>query len=608
MAENIKNTVSDHVSYESTNWISQINAGNVIYDIATHHGITFKDGKSDKDGIRWNGLSDLEIVIPNITDIVQTPIEFAGTVGANGEITWANGHTAAEAGSLVFITENCTFAEELCEKGDMAIYDGSNWYIVSGENQVEIVGTADKDNKVTVAVGAAADVLTVEGKTLALTLDYNDLNKNHLDVTKTTGENVIDVIFGDMKVADTYVKLSYEGDKEAINIAKDTTIQTATALADGKVTLENAKGLVKSVDFGTFDEGTLPTFSYNKETTFDVTGGGLTKVEAGTDFVKNVTLGDVTFVPGASSDTDAIHMLTSLQYKAGEKFLSGINLTQEGETADLTIAGYVAPTVDGVKFIQAIDGVNSIVTKVTEGSFDLADGSKAVATGFGTAVTGKGGDVLSDVTVTTKNDVDAFTSASVTDHVLSFGTTKVANDVNVSYMSKSLSTTGWNYVSAKGTDTTIETSGFKKLDDVSYTFTTGTDSTYTASDAYVKLSTPRLNVETGSYSINNTGMKITVPASSFVTSATQGTLPSWTGMDTTTVDITGSVDTALTLKDVAIREVATGVDSIPVAGGYTLSSADAAGENTVLVGKAGSLDDYSATVTLAGYVTDVTIK
>ena len=85
MAENIKNNVSDHVSKTSENWISQINAGNVTYDIATHHSITFKDGKGDTTGVEWNGLSDLEIVIPSITDIVQSPIEFAGTV-AGGKV------------------------------------------------------------------------------------------------------------------------------------------------------------------------------------------------------------------------------------------------------------------------------------------------------------------------------------------------------------------------------------------------------------------------------------------------------------------------------------------------------------------------------------------
>jgi hypothetical protein len=110
MAENINNTVSEHVSKTSENWISQINAGGKVYDIATHHSITFKDGKNDQTGIEWNGLSDLEIIIPSITDIVQTPIEFAGTVGENGAITWNDAHKdGPQTGYLVFFT-----ADRMC--------------------------------------------------------------------------------------------------------------------------------------------------------------------------------------------------------------------------------------------------------------------------------------------------------------------------------------------------------------------------------------------------------------------------------------------------------------------------------------------------------------
>jgi hypothetical protein len=63
-----------------TNWISQINAGGEVYDIATHHGITFKDGNGDTTGVTWNGLTDVEIVIPTIQDLIQDPIKFVGTV------------------------------------------------------------------------------------------------------------------------------------------------------------------------------------------------------------------------------------------------------------------------------------------------------------------------------------------------------------------------------------------------------------------------------------------------------------------------------------------------------------------------------------------------
>ena len=151
-----KTNLNGHVDITDgkQNWISQINAGGTVYDIATHHSVTFVEGNNGAKTV-WNGLTDLEVVIPSITDIVQTPIEFAGTVDANGDITWVNGHSKEEVGSLVFVTDDCTFAGKACEAGDMAIYDGTKWNIVSGENQVEIVGgTSDvnDDNRTTVAV------------------------------------------------------------------------------------------------------------------------------------------------------------------------------------------------------------------------------------------------------------------------------------------------------------------------------------------------------------------------------------------------------------------------------------------------------------------------
>jgi hypothetical protein len=107
--------VVNEAGVAGANWISQINAGGTVYDIATHHGITFVEGNNGAKTV-WNGLTDLEVIIPSITDIVQTPIEFAGTVGADGKITWVNGHSEAEAGSLVFITEIVHSMESLVKK------------------------------------------------------------------------------------------------------------------------------------------------------------------------------------------------------------------------------------------------------------------------------------------------------------------------------------------------------------------------------------------------------------------------------------------------------------------------------------------------------------
>ena len=103
-------------------------------------------------------------------------------------------------------------------------------------------------------------------------------------------------------------------------------------------------------------------------------------------------------------------------------------------------------------------------------------------------------------------------------------------------------------------------------------------------------------------------MKATVPSGTFVASATQGTLPTLTNTGVTTVDVEGSVSTELTYEQVTVHTLAADVNTITLPGAYGLTSADAAGDNTVLVGKAGDLAVVEGSIDLKGYVTDVTIS
>ena len=84
---NISNNVNVHDGAAVGNWISQIHAGNATYDIATHHKITFKDGSTDTKGVTWNGLTDLEVIIPskikekdNSTVIKPFPLLFNSSI------------------------------------------------------------------------------------------------------------------------------------------------------------------------------------------------------------------------------------------------------------------------------------------------------------------------------------------------------------------------------------------------------------------------------------------------------------------------------------------------------------------------------------------------
>ena len=591
-----------HGGADVTNWISQINAGGTVYDIATHHNITFVEGQG---GARttWNGLSDIEVVIPTIKDIVQTPIEFAGTVGADGVITWNDTHKdGPKTGYLVFFTADCakfSDAEIACEAGDMAIYDGAKWNVVSGENQVQLVGSTDADNRLTIAVGASKDVLTVEGKTLALTLDYADLN-GHLNVTPGAVE---DVVIDTITVAGKHIDVK-EGEKDVRTIGTDKTIKDlkATKLSDGTVNLTGATGLVNSITPAVYTPGTLPTITPNQERTFDVSGGAVSKVD-GSDFIATVSNSAVTFV---TSDGTGNHIeaMTNITEKVGAAFVNGIHTTKETETADITVEGYIKPT-DGVnaKFVTGLEGnITKVITSATKGDIVFGAGSDVV-TGLGAEKSDKSGDVLTDVTVTANNDTSVLNEATVTDHVLSFGKTNVTSGVQTTYKSKSFTTGAYSYTKPEYTETAFTTGGFEKVDDVKYTFDKGNETKYERVTEKWGLNTPALTTTKGAYQFSDSGMKASVPAGSYVASATTGTLPTYTPMQFGTTDITGSVNTALDYTDVTIHTLADNINTIDLPGAYTLVE----GETGVEVGVAGDIT-VGGTVNLEGYVTKVEIK
>ena len=604
MAENIKNTVSDHVSKTTDNWISQISAGNVTYDIATHHSITFKDGKGDTTGVEWNGLSDLEIIIPSITDIVQSPIEFAGTV-AGGKVEWNATHTdGPKTGYLVFVTENCEFEGYACEAGDMAIYDGEKWNIVSGENQVKIVGATDStiadSNRTVVKVGAAKDVLVVEGKALSLTLDYADLNNNHLSTSK--GE-VTSVAFDTMTVGSVGIKLN-KADDVVNTIGVEKSFAKATALKDGTVKLENATGLVNGIEWGTFDAGTETTSQGNSEQNLVVTGGDLyltsTKQTTG-DFVDSVKINAVEFDDATNGEAGSIHMVTNIVAGKGQSFVNGIALTKEGETADLTIKGYMTTEKAGIKFVEKLEDDLTPVTSITAGNFELVDGT-ALATGFTTESTA--GDVVSRVTVNYNNNTSVLDSAKVENHVLSFGSTNVTSNVSYDCGYKSLNKTGFKYTAPVATNTPFVTSGFTNVEDVKYTFAKAQETTYTPETDDWKLKTPELTVTYGSYGFDDDGMKANVPTNTFIASVTAGNLPSWTGYDFTTANVTGTVSTELATENETFNALIEKTFNTP--GAYTLATV-AADAGDIVVGKEGALAANEATVDLSAYLTGVAI-
>ena len=229
----------------SENWIKQIAAGGQTYDIAVAHGLTFNTGGSKQS---WDGISDVEVVIPTLSDLVSSPIVFAGTVDKDGNINWASGYSSAQKGYLVYIQENCTFAGEVCEAGDMAVHDGTAWRVISGENQVSIkTGSTPAEGATEVELSATAkSVLYVEGKELALKLPAELLKG--VDVTKNV-DKVISFNEGAIAAVDgKWITLTHTPAADATAIGSNKNIALPSALESGVVKFSGDTSLVKPSD------------------------------------------------------------------------------------------------------------------------------------------------------------------------------------------------------------------------------------------------------------------------------------------------------------------------------------------------------------------------
>jgi hypothetical protein len=488
----------------------------------------------------------------------------------------------------------------------MAIYDGEKWNIVSGENQVSIVGNKGEATT-TVAVGSAKNVLTVEGKTLALVLDYAELDTH----VNTIGGGKVDVVFGGADaqgpaVKSEYIKLAYTAASDR-EIATQVSFENATKLADGKVTFTNDT-FVTGVSFGDFNAGSFPTYKSNGSIDFAVAGGSLSAT-TGEDFVTSVSLPAVSVAKANDGDTNVITAVTGISNIAGtQSFLTDIHLTdaEKGETANLTIGGYLAPNAgNDATFVTGLaDNKTSVITDIVAGDFKLVAGGTDIVTGLEGGVD----EVVTAVSVTANNNTSVLNEAKVENHVLSFGSTNVTSSVTATPTTAKFTKAGVSYTKTTFTSTSLLSDGFSMTSDVKYTFGSAKETICGNPDTYSwKVVTPELAIQKGKYTIADGG-KVTIAEDTFLTGVDNaGTLPSLTNTSFSTGKVVGSVATALTTETKTINALAEGVTSIATPGTYSLTTVAAAEEGTIAVGKVGALDNMTATVDLTNYLTDVTI-
>lgn len=608
---------------KSDNYIQQINAGGAIHDIAVQKGITFYNGNGGS-GTSWDGTQALEVVIPTISDLVQDPIRFAGTVGSDG-IAKKDGVAITPAkGDLVFITANCTFNEVACEAGDMAVYDGKVWSIVSGENQVTIKNatpTTTAANKTEVELSLAAKtVLDVEGKELVLKLPAKLLEG--ITVTKNTDKTIS---FNEGAIAGVdakYITLTHTPATQATSIGSNKSIALPSKLANGQVTFTGDTALVKPSDIANaWTAGTNGSHS-SAEVAVSISGGvKLTKGEGG-DFVTGWTPSTDSFVKSAlksaslkvaaTKPTDeaiAVNpvLTTNPTFKNdATEFATGITTTTTG--ADFTIPGAVSVSAESAK-----PSSNGVVVDVTLPTLGEASTYTDVNYATGSASNGVIASIA-DPTVKINNG-DVVASATVSGHVLTFTTATVtatatqgtatykkaqykktvfSNTPGISYGSiQTAAGTGYKLnkkaVNASLTPGTINYIGVE---------TTGVSAADKAS-AYTGLTPTK-----GAYTAALSNVAGTIASGKVITSVTDASVPTL-GVISGTGVISGSVATTLTTSNVTVGTFASDSVSINI-GTWALEESDTTVSGGIAVGKPGNAAVKGAiTIGSGTYVTNV---
>lgn len=657
MADIIKNETPTTVEDPTTlkNYISQIQAGDTLYDIATPHGIKFRNGVADNTGTTWNGMTDLEVIIPTITELVQSPIQFVGTVGSEGTIVYNEGITGdPKSGYLVFITVGCTFNEIACEAGDMAIYDGAKWHVVTGENQVEIMGVSQESNAANVVLTSTAkEVLEVEGKTLKLSVDYSGVG-DKLKVSKNSAATFD--VSGTATVKSKFITLT-AGEGSESTIGEKYSLDIPTGLTSGTVSFgELADKSFLTKDDIKITDGSLPTLKTNAETIgITVESGDLTVVATESESGNVITGAELSIsnvVTGISEDkNNSKTFLTGWHKKATEgdestktadfKYIETAELggtttffaslaDADAQGANTIVSSITGGSVTG-KFVTGFgEGITSVVTSITGGDVSLATGT-GILTGLSTE--GDSGEVVSNCTIDGGELGDATTtnvlgSATVNNHVLSFGTSAVVSEQGT-YTKPTITTKYKTFSTSKlqYTAPTITKSNFT-TDDVKYTapaptykqlqtgtvnisatpvefmWNTDTSSAYTPVTSGISLGLTKANI-----TVSKPTITASIPANSVVTGfMTEGALPKVSVGDGTKLSATVGTDLSTETKEFYIVGEDT-TKSISIPGAYSLGVSDtqpAEGADYVEVGAAGKMTTTgSASVDKNTYITDV---
>lgn len=633
----------------TANYIKQINDGKTIHDIAVEHGITFYNGSSE---ILWDGKQPVEIVIPTLADIVANPVVLKGIINIPGDVP---SNDNASNGDLYYIgTTGKYFTPEVaCEAGDMAIYYDKKWNVISGENQIKLIAPdASTGNKVAALGKAAVDVLDVEGKKLSLAIDYADVRKN-VSVSLNP-ETVVNVLGGKVSVSGKSINLS-QAEGTTTDITTAVSIDLPTSLMSGKVTIPD--NVLSSGDF-TFKSGSFPTITKNTSAITVNASHNMSIVASGSgSFVTDIdAIKSVSFTSGTSADA-AIAYVSGIKSKTGKSFVSGIHAhgAADGNTpADFTVAGVVTAATESNTFATGFGAASTsgdVVSAVTVGKVTGTFVTGLSGNGTSVVTSVKVGETAQDSTkqwfvtgladnasavtgvdfgsvVVTPQTSNAFVSASVNGHVLSFTTGNFMTSATAALTGTSVTTKAFTKGGVKltgfsSTSDTLKTGNvsqeatsisYKSLntgavtlsqETVGYHLDKASSTEYDALMGYKKFSFTNATVTTSGASLSNTGITASIPVGAVAVGLNAGTLPSLS-IGAPSKTISGTVDTTLKTESKSWLAVNEANKEITIPGAYSLVEVSQGGIEVAVANKSGyNVDNATVTIGKDQFVTDV---
>ena len=538
---------------------------------------------------------------------------------------------------MYYIGETGEYFGVACEAGDMAIYYDKKWNVISGENQIQLAGTTDASGNHSVVLSeTAAKVINVEGKDLSLSVNYKDI----LGKITAVGNNAKSIALsnGSTTISGKYLTLS-STTADSTDITKSISIDLPTDLASGVVTISDK--VLRSNDF-TWDAGTLPSISMNKSAITVNTSHKMTIAASGSgDFVTGVDAIKSARLVNGDTSTNDIAYVAGLSRISGKNFVSGIHAhgaADADKTPDFTVPGVVTADASVNTFAKGWgaesdsgDVVSSITVGAVTGDFvtGLAGKGTSVLTGvkFGDAervtdgtidwfVTGLEGDAAAVTGVTfgevvvTPQTSDAFVSASVNNHVLSFNTGKFMTSATASLSGTKVTTkaftkggvklTGFSSTSDTLTIGSVSqantTISYKSLTTGAVTLSQGTtgfhfdkaeSAAYSPIMGYKKVEVSAATTTKSGAVLQNTAITATIPAGAVAVDLNAGTLPSLT-IAAPTGTIAGTVGTELTKVSKDWLAVDPNKKSIAGATTWSLVETDASGAGVVDVAVSGT--------------------